>query len=187
MASLFDPRAFIEAERRERSQTLAAAASDCDPAPAPTTPQKSADPVPDQGEHSQQSQQSQPLGPQWSPWLDGPRLLESYRRPPNIDKSKWRRLVHLAKWTTEDWATSLQDLGWHPLEIFGCNPDPRAGRLDRNGLVRTMLGLGDAVEIVAVNAVYIELSIGRDALRYRAFGPRGQVYLWEAYAPKGGP
>jgi len=87
----------------------------------------------------------------------------------------------------KNWGETAQALGWHPLEFFGCNPDPYAGRLDRDGLIKSLFGFKDSAEVVAVHADHVALRTGRDILHYRAFGPRGQVYLWDAYAPKGGP
>lgn len=122
-------------------------------------------------------------------WRDAPLLMAALPRPARLRGTDWNALVRLVKWTVDDWAEAAIDAGWHPLEFFGCNPDPYVGRQDRDGVVITIHRMLSPIEIVSVTREFVELRARRcgSAMRYRPFGPRGQVYLWEAYAPKGGP
>lgn len=114
--------------------------------------------------------------------------METLERPAGIKVDRWNDLLRLVKWTAEDWSAAAVELRWHPLEFFGCNPDPYAGRGDRDGVVTSMFRMPTPTKITAVLADCVEITDrGGSVMRYRPFGPRGQVYLWEAYAMKEGP
>lgn len=192
----FDPSAFISAERKQsqQSQQSQAVATDilvCDIDLRPAKP----------AEISQSSAAAAKSvagiatiatsGPHHLIWRDGIELLHCLPQPPGLAPVRWEALLRLAKWTADDWAGKACDMGWHPLEFLGCSTDPYVGpmaRLDKDGVVFGIFRARIPRKITDVTPDYVEMQTGRgDILRHRPFGPRGQVYLWEAYAPKGGP
>lgn len=105
-----------------------------------------------------------------------------------MKKSAWLRLLNLVEDLTATWGEQAQAAGWHPLEFFGCNPDPFVGRIDRDGVAMFLFRSKTVVNVTAVTAEHVELTYGgKDVLCYRPFGARGQVYLWDAFAMEGGP
>ena len=87
-----------------------------------------------------------------------------------------------------NWSERAVALGWTSLDLFGCNPDPFARRVDRDGLVAGIAGLMSPVRLTAITSAYAELTPPRGAsMRYRPPPAAGAVHLWEAYQTESGP
>ncbi len=104
-----------------------------------------------------------------------------------MGKLEWDRLVRTTRWIADDWAATADAAGWDPLEFYGSGPDPyRSGYQD--GLIKLVLGLAEPAAVTAIGADHAEITVrGGVILRYRHFGPRGQVFLWDADWMKEGP
>jgi len=187
VTSLFDPSAFIEAEQRTLA-TLAEPCAPCDTAADLRKPAENSEFSPTPNEtFATIAGIAAPLSPE-TIWTDGPALLAALPRPVRMASAAWRDLVRATKWIADDWARDAAQAGWHPLEFFGCNPDPFAGRLDRDGLIVTVMKLAAPAKVTAIHADGAVITCrGGATMTKRLFGPRGQVFLWEAYAMKGGP
>lgn len=100
----------------------------------------------------------------------------------------WNDIAEEAWDVSRQWGQRAIDLGWSSLDLFGCNPDPFARRVDRNGLVVSITSLLTPVRLVDLTAKFA-------ALRDRAgsvmkFYPPvglGSVHIWEAHAMTSGP
>lgn len=122
------------------------------------------------------------------PWSDGIRQLEAMPRPPRKSAEDWDELVNEAVMVSRHWGQRATDLGWEPLDLFGCNPNPFALRLDRNGLVVSLAGFLVPLRIVHMTARHAILhDPNGTVLRHQRGGRSGQVFLWEAYAMFHGP
>lgn len=190
MASLFDTSAFIEAERRQKSQsvaTIAAPIAACDTLTATPKPPETLAFMPAADLTIAKSQQSQPSTAETLPWQDDIDALHLLPCPTGMTDARWKRLLRITRSVSREWGRTALDAGWHPLELFGCNPEPMARRVDRNGLVASIFGLSTPVEVTEISRTCAVLSVRIGApMRYRPIGPRGQVYLWHAYR-QGGP
>jgi hypothetical protein len=78
--------------------------------------------------------------------------------------------------------------GWSPLDLFGCNPDPYARRVDRDGLVACIVGFSTPMKLTELTAPWAVLAdMNGVTMRWRPGGRQGQVFLWDAYSMASGP
>ena len=72
------------------------------------------------------------------PWSDGLAALRLLPCPAWQTAGRWNRLVYTALNLSRDWGMQAHALGWGTLELFGCNPEPWAGRVDLDGVATTL-------------------------------------------------
>lgn len=95
----------------------------------------------------------------------------------------WRVLQYALQWADD----GLR-YGWTLLDMFGCNRDPVARRVDRNGVAVTIGRMLSPISACAVDADHWHLADQRGSiLRFPRMDRGRQVLLWQAYAPRSGP
>lgn len=100
----------------------------------------------------------------------------------------WDELTGEASVISRLWGQRALDAGWTSVELFGCNPDPYAGRVDRNGLIVTMTNFAVGLRLVDIAPDHaLLLGPREERLRYQAGDVTGRVHLWEAYSMATGP
>jgi len=188
VTSLFDPSAFIAAEREQTLATIAEPCRACDTCLGTSKASENSHSWPAAKHEIATIAGIAAPDPEESVWTAGPKLLAALPRPVRLKGSVWAEIVRQTKWIADDWAGAAASAGWDPHEFYGCNPDPFVGRVDRDGLTMTMIRMTSPCQ---VTAIYSDRAVFtcRDGstMTMRHFGPRGQVFLWEAYAMKGGP
>ena len=73
-------------------------------------------------------------------YRDGLERLASMPVPAGVQARRWAQIVDDAALLEADWGETARALGWSDLALWGCNPDPSARRLDRDGLVMRLRG-----------------------------------------------
>lgn len=121
-------------------------------------------------------------------WQIGIASLLARPRPLWASRGRWGRLRSALISVRDGWGQVALDAGWSPLDVFGCNPDPQAGRVDRDGLLASLAG---HLAAVTVSAIYPQHADFRDErgtiLRKRLPIAPGGVMIWEAYRSASGP
>jgi hypothetical protein len=122
------------------------------------------------------------------PWSNGLSLLRRLSCPAWLTTDRWERLVYEAGKLSNDWGDQAHALGWTTLDLFGCNPAPWASRLDRNGLVMTLVDWRGPIKVCAMTTDRIALEVDRGhRLHFYRSTLTGAVPLWIGYAQEGGP
>jgi hypothetical protein len=183
----FDPSRFIQAER-ERSQlsqpshetvaavdTFAGADKDYDFRRFRA----------ERAETVAKSQLSQPPGDEF-PWSAGLVTLQDLRRPIAISEKTWDRMVWLALDLSAKWGRQALDLGWTPLELFGCHSNPLARRVDRDGLAISLAKLDTELTDITTTHAAMRDRCG-SVLKYYRMARDQRAFLWEAFAFPSGP
>ena len=110
--------------------------------------------------------------------------------PDGVAPDFWDELTGEAWTLARDWSDIAIAAGWTSIDLFGCNPVPSARRVDRDGLVMTIVGLRSATRILSIDADAATLEtadLSRSILRKRRHPAAGSVLLWQAYSQEGGP
>lgn len=185
MASRFDPSGFIEAER---SRAVATPARDF---AWPVTSLK-----PAQNRHLRATVKPAlatiatlaGVADHTLPWAAELADFVSLPCPEGIQSAAWSRLRQQAWDISRQWGAKAMTLGWRSIDLFGCNPVPAAGRLDRDGLVTLIAKFVGSVRVTALTDSHAEIT-GKDGSTMRFHPPTaaGAVFLWGAYRPTRGP
>src|SRR3546814_521445 len=72
-------------------------------------------------------------------WLARIAALDRATPPPPMSLQRWHELLADADTFLRQWGQQALDLGWEPIELFGCSPG-FARRLDRDDLVMLLRG-----------------------------------------------
>jgi hypothetical protein len=185
----FDPSAYIAAERSEQSQALATGASDADPF---DTGLKS---------HAVQAVVAAPPKPvakiatiavppgENLPWAVPLTEFSARVCPPGIKPAYWDELVNEALLVSREWGAKALAVGWSALDLFGCNPDPLARRVDRDGLVKSVVEMRCAAMILGMDddTATLRGPNGSTLRHYRKLRAIGSVPLWHAFPMTTGP
>lgn len=110
-------------------------------------------------------------------WRDGLAMLAAMAEPDGWPRWRgpWERIVADALTLGETWAPQAFALGWRDVDLWGCDSDPSARRLDRDGLA--VLLHGRRVLALTATAATIAIPDGRALSFYRA-ELSGSVPLW---------
>lgn len=182
MATAFDPSRFIEAENTQQSQPVAALASDFwSTATAAKSREKSdisyeIDPgLATIATIAAPDRKTLPWDGELERFVDRP-------CPAGVHPAAWIELIEEAWDVHRNWAPAAVDAGWDVLDLFGCNPDPLVGRVDRNGLVATIRALKAPIRITSLDdrTATLQPRAGQPMRYYRSPAP-GSVPLWSAY------
>lgn len=73
-------------------------------------------------------------------WREAVAWMRSNPQPPEIYATGWTLLCDDADSFIETWGAEAVAFGWSTLDVFGAHPDPRARRLDTQGLVTLLQG-----------------------------------------------
>lgn len=108
--------------------------------------------------------------------------------PAGVSDDYWETLIEDVWTVSREWGQIALDVGWAPLDLFGCNPVPSAGRVDRDGLAVSISRLRTPVQVTGIDPTAATLRCQRGSVmrHYRRQKP-GAVYLWHAYGMHGGP
>ncbi len=118
------------------------------------------------------------------PWDRGLEALQALPQPTFLSRERWEELLYDAACFSKDWGQAAVDLGWTKLELFGCNPNPRASRLDCDGLVILLNGR----PVTELTAEFASIDVGGGKVnRFRRKQMLGAVPLWLGFAMEGGP
>lgn len=190
VASAFDPSAFIAAEQRRRALAPVASplAETCEAFAAP-------EPIGNQPFSVQPSTALAEIAPIAAPAAEMPfpwsaDLLAFVDRPCPIGERDeyWSELQEEAWSVSRQWGEAATAAGWTAYDLFGSNPDPSAGRVDRDGLVVGICRLRSPVTITAIDSEAASLRCPRGSiLKHRRRERPGSVLLWEAYPMTAGP
>jgi hypothetical protein len=111
-------------------------------------------------------------------WAEGFAALSSMPPPTGFSPERWHRIVDAAGVFLDRWAVRAAELGWCDVEIFGCDADAPAARLDQMGLVVLL----ERMHVVAIDETGADLlsNIGdvRQRYRRRPISPHA-VRLWD--------
>lgn len=190
VASAFDPSAFIAAEERRRALSAPARvlATPCDRGTAIET--RGNQPFSDEATTplATIATVAAPATDMRFPWSAD--LLRFVERPCPIDErgDYWSELQEEAWSVSREWGETAIAAGWSALNLFGSNPDPAAGRVDRDGLVVSICRLRSPVTIVAIDSEAASLRCPRGSImKHRRHARPGTILLWEAYPMTAGP
>ncbi len=121
-------------------------------------------------------------------WRDGVAFMLRLDRPRWAPIARWGRLRSALMTIRDEWAEDAFAAGWSLTDVFGCNPNPRAFRVDRDGLAVALAGHLAEITIQAVrpgSAVFAD--IRGSLMRLRLPIGAGAVPLWVAYSDENGP
>lgn len=189
MASRFDPSAFIEAEREQVSQTLAAVEQDLVGFSfQPETAEICAAAGPDRATVARIAAIAG-VAADALPWAQDLEAFVDRPCPADVRPEYWDELTNEAWSISRQWGATACAAGWSSLDIFACNPDPSARRVDRDGLVLGVVGMIAPMRVIDVTSEYAALQDRHGSvLRHRpSLRAPGAVHLWEAYPMIAGP
>lgn len=108
--------------------------------------------------------------------------------PDDVRPEIWDELIGEVWDVHRNWGAQALELDWSALDLFGCNPNPSARRLDRDGLVVAIAGILTPLRVTQIERDHALLSDHRgNILRHRRQRALGGVLLWEAYPMTTGP
>jgi len=111
-------------------------------------------------------------------WAEGFARLDPDRPPGDVPPRRWQTfIVDVRGFLDSDFAAVAAALGWHALDLLGCDSGRPFARLDRAGLL--WLLDGNRLVMLAENTATIETRTGaRHTWRRKPIGP-GRVLAWE--------
>lgn len=116
-------------------------------------------------------------------WREGIAFMLALPMRAGYGIRRWQRLQRGFKDFDKRWLEKAHALGWTSRDLFGCYRNPKAGRLDCNGLVYGLDGL-KLLELHADHAVIeAEKRLGHRYTFRRAYGPSPEALLcWHVFA-----
>src|SRR5690606_12851918 len=113
-------------------------------------------------------------------WAEGLALLDPNRPPGDVPQDYWMAFCDTAGAFADRWAAKAAALGWTVEEVFGCDRHAPFARLDRRGLVWSLVGCS-LVDLTKTEAV-IEMPSG-NRLKHRRRGsdsePARAALAWD--------
>jgi hypothetical protein len=111
-------------------------------------------------------------------WADALARLDPNRPPGDISPKRWLQFIDdCGRFLDGGWAARAEELGWGPLELFGCDRAKPFARIDRAGLLWLLNG-GKLVALTAVTAT-IAISGARQTYRRRPIEVDAVALAWE--------
>lgn len=121
-------------------------------------------------------------------WIAGVKRLLRQPCPSFMAQRDWDALCWRTLQFGRKWADEGLGCGWTMLDMFGCNPDPAARRVDRNGVAMTICRMLSPINVAAVDAKAWHLADRSGSLmRFTRMDRLGQVPMWTAFGPRAGP
>lgn len=118
------------------------------------------------------------------PWAPGLDRLHALPKPGWMRADRWEELLFDAVRFTREWGAQAVRRGWTELELFGCNANPQARRLDNDGLI--ILLRGRRITAIDGQTATIQCS-GGGTLRFSKAEPAAAIPLWVAFSSENGP
>ena len=98
-------------------------------------------------------------------WAEALARLDPSRPPCDMSPKRWLQFIDdCGRFLDGGWGNRAEDLGWGPLELFGCDRVKPFARLDRAGLLWLLNG-GKLVALTAVTATIETISGARQTYR----------------------
>ncbi len=112
-------------------------------------------------------------------WAEALARLHPSKPPGDVPPRRWMRFIDdCGRFLDAGWATRAAQLGWGPLDLFGCDRERPFARIDRLGLLWLLNG-NDVVELHRDRAI-IETERGvRQTFRRRPVEVGRVVLAWE--------
>lgn len=121
-------------------------------------------------------------------WAQGVHDLVALPCPAFHSPSEWDTLCWRVYSFAIEWADDGLRYGWTMLDMFGCNPDPSARRVDRNGVAMSLGRMLSPLTVAAVDTDAWHFADQRGSLlRFTRMDRIGQVPMWIAYRARAGP
>jgi hypothetical protein len=113
-----------------------------------------------------------------SGWLEALARLDRANPPADIPLKRWRRFLDDARLFIENgFAAQAIGIGWHPLDLFGCDRDRPFARIDCAGLL--WLLNGDKLIALSQNTATMEARTGTRLTWRRTSIEPDRVLAWE--------
>jgi hypothetical protein len=112
-------------------------------------------------------------------WAEALARLDPARAPRDIMPKRWLCFIDdCGRFLDEGWAARAEELGWRPLELFGCDRANPLARIDRAGLLWFLNG-GRLVALTAVTATIQTFSGARQTYRRCLIDVDAVALAWE--------
>lgn len=112
-------------------------------------------------------------------WAEGFARLDPHKPPGDVPPRRWLRFVDdCGRFLDEGWAKRAADLGWGPLDLFGCDRERPFARIDELGLLWMLKG-GTVVELHRDRAILQTASGATQTYRRRPVEVGRVVLAWE--------
>ena len=112
-------------------------------------------------------------------WAEALTRLDPNRSPCDMPPKRWLRFIDdCGRFLDGGWAARAEELGWGPLELFGCDRVKPFARLDRAGLLWLLNG-GKLVALTVMTATIETTGGARQTYRRRPIGVGNVVSAWE--------
>jgi hypothetical protein len=111
-------------------------------------------------------------------WAEALARLDPASPPGDIPAKRWLRFINdCGHFLDGGWARRAAELGWTPVDLFGCDRSKPFARVGRCGLL--WLLDGRRVRAITAETAVIENASGSTAKFYRRPHEPGQVLAWE--------
>lgn len=112
-------------------------------------------------------------------WAEALARLDPARVPRDIMPKRWLCFIDdCGRFLDQGWAARAEDLGWGPLELFGCDRAKPFARIDRAGLLWFVNG-GKLVALTAVTATIETTGGARQTYRRHPVEIDAVALAWE--------
>jgi hypothetical protein len=112
-------------------------------------------------------------------WAEGLARLDPNKPPGDAPTRRWQRFIDdCGRFLDSGWASRAAELGWGPLDLFGCNRERPFARIDHMGLLWLVNG-GAVVELHRDRAVIKPVSGTRQTYRRQPVEVGRVVLAWE--------
>jgi hypothetical protein len=111
-------------------------------------------------------------------WAEALARLDPARPPGDVPPKRWLRFINdCGRFLDDDWAHRAAELGWTPIDLFGCDRSKPFARIDRCGLL--WLLDGRQLHVLTADRAVMKRGNGASATFYRRPHEPGQVLAWE--------
>ena len=112
-------------------------------------------------------------------WAEGFARLDPSKPPSDVPPHRWLRFVDdCGRFLDEGWAKRAAELGWGPLDLFGCDRERPFARIDELGLLWMLKG-GTVVELHRHRAILQTERGATQTYRRRPVEVGRVVLAWE--------
>jgi hypothetical protein len=112
-------------------------------------------------------------------WAEGFARLDPNKPPSDVPSHRWLRFVDdCGRFLDEGWAKRAAELGWGPLDLFGCDRERLFARVDQLGLLWLLKG-GTIVELHRDRAILQTERGATQTYRRRPVEVGRVVLAWE--------